>query len=136
MNSLDSPGRFSRHRDGALQHSWQGSCDAEIRAASLCQSEAPGVSKMKHQRHFGSVSPLREMARIRALIGDLDRIVRILDSDIATEEELARVSDRFDAAYPILAKMLTARRDNLNDTIAALERRLVGLLERTEQVPA
>jgi hypothetical protein len=91
---------------------------------------------MKHQRHFGSENPLREVARIRALIGDLDRIVRILDSDIATEEELARVSDRFDAAYPILARMLTARRDNLNDTIAALERRLVGLLERTEQIPA
>jgi hypothetical protein len=91
---------------------------------------------MKHQRHFGSENPLREVARIRALIGDLDRIVRILDSDIATEEELARVSDRFDAAYPILARTLTARRDNLNDTIAALERRLAGLLERTEQVPA
>jgi hypothetical protein len=91
---------------------------------------------MKHQRHFGSENPLSEVARIRALIGDLDRIVRILDSDIATEEELARVSHRFDAAYPILARTLTARRDNLNDTIAALERRLAGLLERTEQVPA
>jgi len=87
---------------------------------------------MKHQRHFWSENPLREVARISALISDLDRVVRILDCDIATEEERARVSDRFDAAYPILARMLTARRDNLNDTIAALERRLAGLLERTE----
>jgi hypothetical protein len=93
---------------------------------------------MKHQHHFesGNDVALREVARISTLISDLDRVVRILDSDIATEEELARVSDRFDAAYPILARMLTARRDNLNDTIAALERRLVGLLERTEQIPA
>jgi hypothetical protein len=95
---------------------------------------------MKHQRHFeragdGDVA-LREVARISALISDLDRVVRILDSDIATEEERARMSNPFDASYPILARTLTARRDNLKGTIAALERRLAGLLDRTEQVPA
>jgi hypothetical protein len=91
---------------------------------------------MKHQRHFGSTNDVapREVARISALISDLDRVVRILDCDIATEEKRARVFDCSDAAYPILARMLAARRDNLKDTIAALERRLVSLLERTEQV--
>jgi hypothetical protein len=93
---------------------------------------------MKHQRHFGSASDvaLREVARISALISDLDRVVRVLDSDIATEEERVRVSDPFDPTYPILARTLTARRDNLKDTIAALEKRLPGLLDQTEQVPA
>jgi hypothetical protein len=93
---------------------------------------------MKHQRHFGSTSDvaLREVARISALISDLDRVVRILASDIATEEERVRVSDPFDPTYPILARTLTARRDNLKDTIAALEKWLAGLLDRTEQVPA
>jgi hypothetical protein len=33
--------------------------------------------------------------------------------------------DRSDAAYSILARMLAVRRDNLRDTIAALERRLL-----------
>jgi hypothetical protein len=93
---------------------------------------------MKHQRHFGSASDvaLREVARISALMSDLDRVVRILDSDIATEKERVGVSDPFDPNYPILARTLTARRDNLKNTIAALEKRLPSPLDRTEQVPA
>ena len=84
---------------------------------------------MKHQRHFGSASnvALREVVRISALISDLDRVVRILNSDIATEEERARISNRSNSAYPILARTLAARRDNLRDTIAALERRLTTI---------
>jgi hypothetical protein len=81
---------------------------------------------MKHQYHFGSQNRVlpREVAQIGGLIRDLDRVVRILDTDIATEEERAGVSDRFSAAYPVLARMMTARRDNLKETIIALERRL------------
>jgi hypothetical protein len=92
---------------------------------------------MKHQRHFGSASDiaLRELERISALISDLDRVVRILDSDIVTEEERAGVSDTSDPDYPILARTLAARRDNLKDTIAALEKRLPSPLDKTEQVP-
>jgi hypothetical protein len=92
---------------------------------------------MKHQHHFGSANDvaLRDVARISALISDIDRHVRILDCDIATEEERARVSDCRDAAYPILARTLAARRDNLRYTIAALETRLASLPDRTEQVP-
>ena len=91
---------------------------------------------MKHQRHFerASGATFREAAQISKMIGDLDRLVRILDCDIATEEERARVSDPFDATYPILARTLTVRRDNLNDTIAALEKRLASLQDRTEKV--
>jgi hypothetical protein len=81
---------------------------------------------MKHQYHFGSRddAALNETAKLKALISDLDRVVRILDSHISTEEERAGVSDPFSAAYPILARVMTARRDNLKETIAALERRL------------
>jgi hypothetical protein len=81
---------------------------------------------MKQQYQFGSPydAALRKSAKVRSLIGDLDRVVRILDNDIATEEERAGVSDPFNAAYPVLARMMTARRDNLRETIAALERRL------------
>ena len=84
---------------------------------------------MKHQHHFGSANDvaLRDVARISALISDIDRHVRLLDSDITTEEERARVFDPFNAAYPILARTLAARRDNLRDTIAALETQLASL---------
>jgi hypothetical protein len=78
---------------------------------------------MKHQRHFGSanVSPLREVARIGAFIGELDRRAQLLDHDIA--------------AYPVLAATLTERRDNLRTTIAALKKRLAGLQGRADKVP-
>jgi septation ring formation regulator EzrA len=81
---------------------------------------------MKHQRHFERASDvaLREAAQISTMISDLHRLVQLLDCDIATEEERARISDRPDRAYPILARTLAARRDNLRDTIAALEQRL------------
>ena len=61
------------------------------------------------------------------MIVDLDRTVQILDCDVAAEEERARVFDLSDSAYPILARTLAARRDNLRDTIAALERRLTTI---------
>jgi hypothetical protein len=88
---------------------------------------------MKHQRHFGTASPSREAVQTTSLIADIDRIVQILDSDIAAEEEQAGVFDPLQAGYPILARTLAARRDNLKETIAALERRLSDLpaLRRT-----
>jgi hypothetical protein len=82
---------------------------------------------MKHQRHFGSATPAREALQTRALIADITRIVQILDGDIAAEEEQARIFDPSQVEYPMLARTLAARRDNLMDTIAALERRLSKL---------
>jgi hypothetical protein len=81
--------------------------------------------EMKHQRHIdASTNALREARQTRTLIADIGRIVQILDSDIAAEEEQARVFDPAQAEYPMLARTLTARRDNLRGTIAALEQRL------------
>ena len=85
--------------------------------------------QIKHQRHFERASDvaLREAAQISTMISDLDRLVRLLDCDITTEEERARISDRSEPAYPILARTLAARRDNLRDTITALEQRLTTI---------
>ncbi len=83
---------------------------------------------MKQQRHFDtSKVAQREAVQIRKTIVDLDRYVQLLNCDITTEEERTRISDRSDAAYSILARMLAARRDNLKDTITALEQRLSKL---------
>jgi hypothetical protein len=76
---------------------------------------------MKQQGHFDTS---KEAVQIWKMIVDFDRYVQLLNCDITTEEQRARISDRSDAAYPILARMLATRRDNLNDTITALERRL------------
>ena len=83
---------------------------------------------MKQQGHFDtSKVAQREAVQIRKTIVDLDRYVQLLNCDITTEEERTRISDRSDAAYSILARMLAARRDNLKDTITALEQRLSKL---------
>jgi hypothetical protein len=55
------------------------------------------------------------------MIANIDRFVRILDIDIASEEDRAQVSNPSDAAYPILARMLAARRDNLKAAAANLK---------------
>ena len=55
---------------------------------------------MKHQGHFERTTTSREALQIDELIADLDRIVRLLNNDIAAEEERARVFDRSSAKYP------------------------------------
>jgi len=87
---------------------------------------------MKHQRHFEYGNPSREELQTRSLIADIDRIVQIIDSDIAAEEENASVFDRSQAEYPMLARSLAARRDNLKGTIAALEKRLSDMPRELE----
>jgi hypothetical protein len=60
---------------------------------------------------------------------DLDRILRLVEYDIAAEEERAGIFDRADAKYPVLARALVARRDNLKITIAALAQQLATISE-------
>jgi len=86
-----------------------------------------GACKMKHRGHFGSPTPALEALQTRVLIADITRVVQILDGDIAAEEEQARIFDRSQVEYPMLARTLAARRANLMDTITALERRLSKL---------
>jgi hypothetical protein len=53
--------------------------------------------------------------------------VPLLDQDIVGEEKPAQVFDPSHPAYLILARTLTARRDNLRATVAALEKRIASL---------
>ena len=68
-------------------------------------------------------SAAREVAVISKILADLVRTVQLIESDIAVEEQRAGISDRSDVKYPILARTLIERRDNLKATIAALEQR-------------
>ncbi len=88
---------------------------------------------MKHKRHFEiDRTAVREATTIGAMISDMQRAVELLDSSVSAEEERTRFRDRADSRYPILARQLAARRDNLKVTIAALEARLSS---RTNNVP-
>jgi hypothetical protein len=89
---------------------------------------------MRHQRDETARDvELRDAARISALISDLNRIGRLLDGDIAREEADAAQFNPSNAAYPIAARILRARRANLANTITSLETRLASLLERSER---
>jgi hypothetical protein len=89
---------------------------------------------MKRQRHFDTREAAQlEAGKIRRMIVSLDRSARLLNCDITIEEERAGISDRSDASYPMLAGTMAARRDNLLNTISALEQRLAKL-DQTERV--
>ena len=78
---------------------------------------------MRNQRQFNTahITAARDEAQIATLIATLTRSIAILSIDIEQEEARAHVRNVLDAAYPMLAQTLRARRDNLVATIAALE---------------
>jgi pantothenate synthetase len=67
----------------------------------------------------------RQVTVISKILADLVRTVQLIESDIVAEEEQAKISNRSDAKYPILARSLIERRDNIKLTIAALEQRFI-----------
>jgi ABC-type transporter Mla subunit MlaD len=83
---------------------------------------------MEHPRDLESTSQTttNEAGRVRTIIADLSRVIQILDYDVATEEGRSQISDQLNAEYPMLARTIAARRDNLKATIAVLEARLAS----------
>jgi hypothetical protein len=61
------------------------------------------------------------------MIIDLERTIQMLRIEICTQEERVRVFDKADPLYPILARTLGQRHQNLMATVAALGRRLTDL---------
>ena len=59
--------------------------------------------------------------QIATLIGDLSRKADILTADIEHEQARVGIRDVSDPAYPVLARSLRVRRDNIGATIAMLE---------------
>jgi hypothetical protein len=94
----------------------------------MCHRKAFQEQHNMQLRQFGieSVKARREAEQIRTVIVDLDCTVQLIDCEIAAEELRARVFKPTNIAYPVLAKSLAARRDNLYGTIAALEKQLAA----------
>jgi hypothetical protein len=59
--------------------------------------------------------------QIATLIETLLRSVELLTVDIENDEVRAGVRDLSDPTYPVLARSLRARRENIRATIASLE---------------
>jgi hypothetical protein len=64
--------------------------------------------------------------QIATLIGSLSRSVELLTVDIEHEETRVGVRDLSDPTYPVLARSLRARRDNIRATTASLEALVQG----------
>ena len=84
-----------------------------------------------HRSETAHETALRQAAVIQGMIGDLERTVQILNVDISTEEERVGVFDRSEPTYSIGARILTARRNNLNVTIAFLAQCLRSITAAT-----
>jgi hypothetical protein len=82
------------------------------------------------------VADQREAMQIRAMIATLDRSVLNLDADIDAELQWARIRDPSHFAFPIAARTMIARRDNLKATIAALSERLAEVDQASTQMVA
>jgi hypothetical protein len=79
---------------------------------------------MGYNRHFETTrTGGNEAERLAALLADLHRAVRNLELTIEEEEDRIGNRDPSHYAYPIVARTMAARRDNLKATIAALEHR-------------
>jgi hypothetical protein len=55
------------------------------------------------------------------LISDLRCLVPLLEANIEAEEERTGIFDPANSSYPVLARQLRARRDNVIATISRLE---------------
>ena len=62
--------------------------------------------------------------KLQALTADLRWRIQLLESDIRDEEKRMGISNLSNSAYPIFARNLRTRRDNLLATITMLESRL------------
>jgi hypothetical protein len=93
--------------------------------------------KMAKLHHAGNSQDmaLKQAAVIEGLLNDLDRIIQILNIDISTEEHV-RVFDGCDRSYPILARTLAARRNNLKVTVAAQQQRLQMIVATMPRITA
>jgi hypothetical protein len=70
----------------------------------------------------------RQIARVKATIGDFERRAREIEGWIQVEQDRSRIHDPAHIAYSMAAKALIDRRERLNRSVDELKRQL-GLLE-------
>lgn len=69
----------------------------------------------------------RDALRLRAMITEIEHSIMALEASIEAEQELAGVHDLRNLAYPMSARAMEARLENLGITRAALVSRLSSL---------
>jgi hypothetical protein len=97
-------------------------CKLDLENELEWQLVSKWVKQMTKQQLFETSwdKASQKMAQIETLIGRLARTAGVMDADIRQEEQLASVSNPRDPAYPMIARALKARRDNLAASISSL----------------
>ena len=72
--------------------------------------------------HFENIE--RKASQLRSMIEGLKRGVLLLEADIAAVEKFDQQADPTKSAYPIAARTMKARRENLIRTILTLQGKL------------
>jgi hypothetical protein len=93
------------------------------------------VHKLRHSG-IAQETASRRAEVIRSMIHDLTRTIQIIRVDICTEEERARVFNKADPLYPVLARTLECRRENLVETVAALRQQFRAIKRIATRVVA
>ena len=97
----------------------------------MCQSETTEVLEMRVVHQFEKSNSLLAL-QIRSMIEELKHYVALLEAEIDAIEAFERRVDPTNFAYPIAARTMKARRDNLVLTISTLGRRLNAPILRSD----
>ena len=73
------------------------------------------------QKQFKIHSTRRRIAEIEVMIADFDGMTNALETEIHVEQKRARFDDPSHFAFPLYAKALIARRDNLKLSVERLK---------------
>jgi flagellar protein FliJ len=84
----------------------------------------PSRQRNCRSRRFEVEERQQKVADIEAMIADFSRVADELDRQLSYEEQRAGITDPSHFAYPIYAKAARQRRDNLLDSIRALNAKL------------
>jgi hypothetical protein len=74
--------------------------------------------------------------RIRGMISSLEHAVFSLNGSIDAVLEASQVRDPSNFAYPVAARAMSVRRDNIQNTIAVLSRQLAKLNDTQADIGA
>jgi flagellar protein FliJ len=96
------------------------------RALTSGHSRRRARVRLISHKQFQIDTTRRRVDQIEAMIADLDRMARSLESEIRAEEDQTGIRDSAHFAYSTCARAATERRDNLNRSADGLKDLLNG----------
>lgn len=95
---------------------------ADVERSNRAQAKRRAIEERKRLAMIGTLQRMRQ--RTEAVLMDLKTTAALLDFSIQSELQTSPTRDPRHFAFPMTAKALIARRDNLSATIAALSEEL------------